>query len=95
MENNQKKLDVEEFTLLAIEKLKLPERDSIHVVYSNFNQAFREYFPGLDPVAEIKKLVEAKKIGFRLARGGAIIFLPGTVASPEAKDTLKKMGLGK
>lgn len=92
---SDKRLTTEEFTLLAIEKLKVPDRKGIHTVFSGFNQAFREYFPGLDPIAEVKKLVEAGKIGFRFAKGGAMIYPPGegVPAPASGKEALKKMGV--
>jgi len=96
------KLSVEEFVLRAIDQLagtnkKTGERwKTIHVVYSYFNQAFKEYFKeeGLDPIAEVNKLVEAGKIERRFVRGGAIIGRPGAIkdVAPVA-SALEKMGL--
>lgn len=94
MKEKEKKLTVEEFVLRAIESLRKGDRETIHTVYSGMNQAFREYFPDKDPVAEVDALVKAGKISFRLARGGAVIGKPGVVINiAGAKDTLKKMGL--
>jgi hypothetical protein len=94
MKDQGKKLTVSEFTLLAITKLAKPERQTIHTVYSGFNQAFRDYFSDKDPVKEIKALAEAGTISFRLCRGGAIIANPGVITSnSDSKDALKKMGL--
>ena len=67
------KLTVEEFVLLALKKLKKPDYDGIHTVYSGFNEGFREYFPDLDPVKEIKLLSEQGKIWMRPSRGGEVI----------------------
>lgn len=94
-----KKLTPYEFTILAIEKLKDPKYEWLHVVWSHFNEAFRAYFGGLDPVTEVKKLVEAGKIRYRLAKGGAVIALPLSNSQKKgrgqltAERTLKKMGL--
>jgi hypothetical protein len=88
------KLTVEEFVLTAIEKLADPGRQTVHTVYSGFNDAFRDYF-GKDPIVEVKTLVEQGKISFRFCRGGALIAKPGVIGDrgSESKDTLKKMGL--
>ncbi len=91
---NKKRLTLEEFVLRAIEKLAQPGRGIIHTVYSGFNEGFREYFPGQDPVKEVEKLVEAGKISFRFCRGGALIGKPGVIACQSSSNTaLKKMGL--
>ena len=93
-----KKLTTEEFALRAIEKLRKPEYAGIHAVYSGFNQAFRRYFPDLDPVVEMKKLAEEGKIQIRPARGGATLLRPDAkIVKPDdqTEETLKKMGLAK
>ena len=89
------KLTVEEFVLLALKKLKKPDYDGIHPVYSGFNEAFREYFPQLDPVKTMKELAANGKITLRPTRGGAAIYAPDekVISSTDAKQTLKKMGL--
>ncbi|MFA6459192.1 MAG: hypothetical protein WCV79_02215 [Candidatus Paceibacterota bacterium] len=89
-----RRLTIEEFAIRAIEKLAVPGKQTIHTVYSGFNDAFRKYFPGQDPIEETKKLVLQGKISLRLCRGGAVMGKPGVVsdqASP--KITLTKMGL--
>ncbi len=89
-----KRLTHEEFVLLAIETLAEPGRTTIHAVYSNFNRAFRKYFPDDDPVKVVEALTEAKKISSRVCRGGALIALPGVLTPiPKPAQTLKKMGL--
>lgn len=89
-----KTLTVEEFVLLAIEKLPAEGKHTIHTVYSGFNEAFREYFPDKDPIDEVKKLFEVGKISFRFCKGGAIIAKPGVIQMPKkAEDTLKQMGV--
>ncbi len=88
------RLTVEQFTLLAIEKLADEGRPMIHTVYSGFNEAFRDYFPGSNPVKETEKLVKEGKIAFRFCRGGALIGKPGAIKAPQSsKVTLKRMGL--
>lgn len=94
-DGQSKRLSVEDFTILAIEKLRKPGKKGLHTVWSGFNEGFRQYFPDLDPVAETKRLAEERKIGMHLARGGAIIYLPGEAPSQNASanDVLKKMGV--
>lgn len=88
------KLTPEEFILRAIEKLAKPGKNTIHVVWSGMNAAYRQYFPGGDPVAEVNRLANERKISFRLARGGAVIGPPGAIQSvADAKSTLDKMGI--
>lgn len=92
--SNGNRLTVEEFALRAIEKLAEPGRQTIHTVYSGFNDGFRKYFPGQDPVKEVGKLVEQCKISFRFCRGGALIGKPGAIARQDSsKEALEKMGL--
>ena len=72
------KLNPLEFTLRAIRKLRNPAKSKgIHVVYSKFNAAFREYFPDLDVVAAVDALAEQGKIVKGFARGGPMLYLPG------------------
>lgn len=89
-----KKLNPEEFTLLAIQKLSGPPHKAIHSVYSGFNAAFRKYFSNLDPVEEIQKLVKAGKVRIRPSKGGVLIFA-GKENTPagSAEKVLAKMGL--
>jgi hypothetical protein len=97
MESTDKKLTIGEFVLRAIDTLAKDGRKTIHVVYSGFNQGFREYFPGEDPVEAVKTLAKDGKIDYRLARGGAIIGRLGSIKAPSSpdvgRDTLKKMGI--
>jgi len=72
------KLSPLEFALRAIRKLRDPAKSKgIHVVYSGFNAAFREYFPELDPVATINALEEQGDLVKGFARGGPMLYLPG------------------
>jgi hypothetical protein len=89
------KIPIEQFVRKAIERLRDPEKSQgIHTVFSGFNEAFRDYYGGLDPVVETKKLSEAGKIIVRPARQGVMIYLPGAnVPDLNAKKTLSKMGL--
>lgn len=87
------KLDLtpEEFVLRAIETLRQPPYKSIHSVYSGFNEAFRKYFPNLDPVETTNELAEQGKIAIRPARGGVILYKPGEGPSAQAEDALRRI----
>lgn len=103
-----KRLTVEEFTHLAIDRLAGVNKDTgkkwhgIHTVYSGFNQAFRIYFPGLDPVEETKRLVEKQVICLKLIKGGAFIWLREAEKDHSLNDpmnsvttaTFTRMGIG-
>lgn len=91
------RLTPEQFILDAIVKLRTPAGKSkgIHSVFSGFNEAFRAYFPGEDPVAWTQKLAAEGKIVTRLVRGGAMLYLPADapVGGTRGADALKRMGL--
>jgi len=94
VQGENKRLTPEEFTLLAIEKLKEPKYAGIHTVFSGYNAAFRVYFPGLDPIKVVEELAAEGKIEKRRARRGAVIYLPGTkIRDGDVVNTLKKMGI--
>ncbi len=91
--DDDKKLNYEEFTRLAIERLRPPKYKGIHSVFSGFNQAVKEYF-GEDPIKITKQLTEEGKITVRPAKGGVMIYLPEDVSpTTSAMSILKKMGL--
>jgi hypothetical protein len=101
MNQKNKKLSHEEFYLMAIKALQKPPYLGIHTVWSGFNDAFREYFPGEDPVKVTKRLTKQGKIVAIPARGGVRIYLldetPGrgkeTHDRKKAREVLNKMGL--
>ncbi len=71
------RLTPEQFVMRAIETLRNPEKSTgIHTVFSGFNEAFRQYFPGQDPVAVTNQLAQEGKIVIRYVRGGAMIYKP-------------------
>lgn len=85
-------LTPEEFVLKAIERLRVPPYKGIHAVFSGFNDAFREYFPLLDPVDVTNQLANEGKIVIRPARGGVILYRAEDVSrATSAKNTLKKI----
>ncbi len=78
----------------AIETLRNPEKSTgIHTVFSGFNEAFRQYFPGQDPVAVTSQLAQDGKIVIRYVRGGAMIYKPEEAPQGGSGDALRKMGL--
>jgi len=81
-----KKLSKEEFVKKAIQKLRKGEYKGIHTVFSRFNEAFRKYFDGADPVEATKELVKKGIIVSRPARRGAYILL-----AEDATDNSQKV----
>lgn len=59
----------------------------IHTVISHFNEYFRQTFPGLDPIKETARMAAEGKIGLRMVKRGAMIFLPEDQAPAKAKKT--------
>jgi len=85
-------LKAEEFTLQAIDKLRVPPYKGIHTVFSGFNTAFREYFPGLDPVKIVRLMAAEGKIVARPAKRGAIIYKPDEAPKmTRASEVLNKI----
>jgi hypothetical protein len=89
-----KKISTEEFVRLAIVKLRNEPYKGIHSVYSGFNEAFKKFFDGQDPVQVTNGLAEEGKISLRPVKGGVVLYLPedGPKTS-RADEALKKMGL--
>jgi hypothetical protein len=85
-------LTPEEFVLKAIERLRTPPYKGIHTVWSGFNEAFREYFPLLDPVEFTNQLAKGGKIVIRPAKKGVLIYKADEAPSITlGKDALKKI----
>lgn len=89
------KLSHEEFVKKAIVNLRQKGYKGIHSVYSGFNQAFRKYFEGEDPVKAINKLVKEGKIFLRPVKGGVMLYFAedAPLTRSSADGALKKMGL--
>ena len=88
------KLSYEEFVKQAILKLRTGDYKGIHTVYSGFNEAFRKYFDGANPIEITTQLAQEKKIVIRPVKGGVMIYLPEDVPqTSKADQVLKKMGL--
>jgi hypothetical protein len=90
----RKKVSYEEFVSLAIEKLRTGNFKGIHSVYSGFNEAFRLYFEGENPVPITSRLAEEGKIAIRPVKRGVMLYVPGEEPqSTRGETALKKMGL--
>ena len=89
-----KKITPEEFVTLAIAKLRNEPYKGIHSVYSGFNEAFKKYFAGHDPIPLTNQMAEDGKIGIRPVKGGVLLYLPedGPKTS-RGEEALVKMGL--
>jgi hypothetical protein len=93
--NMNKKISPEEFVRLAIQKLRNDPYKGIHSVYSGFNEAFKKYFNGEDPVEFTNGLSEDGKIVIRPMKGGVVLYLPQEAPQVKSRgeEALKKMGL--
>ena len=89
------KLSHEEFIKKAIVSLRKEGFKGIHTVYSGFNNAFKKYFAGENPVEVTNKLAHEGKIVVRPVKGGVMLYLPedAPVTRDAADEALKKMGL--
>jgi len=89
------KLSYEEFVKKAVVSLRKPPYKGIHSVYSGFNEAFRKYFKGEDPVKVVNDLAKEGKIVTRPVKGGVMIYLKEEAPSISSigDSALKKMGL--
>ncbi len=88
------KISQEDFVKLAIAKLRLENYKGIHSVYSGFNEAFKTYFEGANPIEATGALANAGKITLRPVKGGVMLYLPGEGPEMSRGDmALMKMGL--
>ena len=90
------KLSHEEFVRKAIVSLRKEGYKGIHTVYSGFNDAFKKYFDGENPIEATNRLTQEGKIVMRPVKGGVMLYLPEDAPSAKntANDALKKMGIG-
>ena len=85
-------LSVEEFIYAAIGKLPWSVyAGAIHTEHSGFNKAFRLYFPNLNPIAEITKMVKRGKLFLRPIHGGVLISREPMNEPLDAESVLKIM----
>lgn len=90
----EEKLSREEFVKKAIVSLRKEGFKGIHSVYSGFNEAFKKYFDGENPVDVTNRLASEGKIVIRPVKGGVMLYLPEDAPGAGSADqTLKKMGL--
>jgi len=90
----EEKLSYEEFVKKAIISLRKESFKGIHTVYSGFNEAFKKYFEGENPVETTNRLANEGKIVIRPVKGGVMLYLPEDAPGASSADqTLKKMGL--
>ena len=87
------KLSYEEFVKQAILQLRTGEYGGIHSVYSGFNEAFKKYFDGENPVEITNQLAKEGKLAIRPAKGGVVLYLPDDAPQIMGDQALKKMGL--
>ena len=92
---SEEKLSHEEFIKKAIVSLRKEGYKGIHTVYAGFNEAFKNYYPGENPIDATNALAKDGKIVIRLGKGGVMLYLPedAPAQTQTAKDALKKMGL--
>ncbi|MEK7628725.1 MAG: hypothetical protein AAB421_04910 [Patescibacteria group bacterium] len=88
------KIPVKEFVAKMIRELRKPPYLGVHVVYSQFNDAFRVYYRK-DPRADIDMLVAEGFLKQERSRGGVVITLMSDlmVAQPKGKSSNKLPGL--
>lgn len=89
------KMNHEEFVKKAIVSLRKEGYKGIHSVYSGFNEAFKKYFDGENPVEATNKLSSEGKIIIRPVKGGVMLYLPeeAPAGKSSADEALKKMGI--
>ena len=89
------KMNHEEFVRKAVVSLRKEGYKGIHTVYSGFNEAFKKYFEGENPVEATNKLSQEGKIVIRPVKGGVMLY--PAEEPPAAKgsgdEAVKKMGL--
>ena len=89
------RLSHEEFVKKAVVTLRKEGFKGIHSVFSGFNNAFKKYFEGENPVDVTNKLAQEGKIVIRPVKGGVMLYLPedAPASRDSADEALKKMGL--
>jgi hypothetical protein len=93
-ETTNKKLSHEEFVSLAIVRLRTESFRGIHSVYSGFNEAFKLYFEGENPIPVTTRLAEEGRIALRPVKRGVMLYLPGEEPQEtRGEGALRIMGL--
>ncbi len=70
--------EIDLFVVLAYETLRAPKPDGsrydkLHTVWNGFNKAFRQIFPGVDPVKYCQLLADEGCVQTSPAKGGAFL----------------------
>lgn len=86
-ETPKRRVNKKKFVLNAIHKLRKPGYLGMHVVYSGFNNAFRDYY-GEDPIKEVDKLVVDGTVIKQPVKGGVMLYDPAEYK--ERSSTAKK-----
>jgi hypothetical protein len=92
----EEKVPYEDFIRRAVQTLRKEPYKGIHSVYSGFNEAFKKYYEGVDPVQVTNQLAAEGKLIIKPVKGGVMLYLPEDLpegAGNKAEDILKKMGL--
>jgi hypothetical protein len=89
------RLSYEEFVRKAIVSLRKEGFKGIHTVFSGFNEAFKKYFDGENPVEVTNRLAQEGKIVLRPVKGGVMLYLPEEAPAPKGSgdEALRKMGI--
>jgi len=89
------KLSYEEFVRRAIESLRAEGYKGIHSVYSGFNDTFRRYFNGADPVNITNQLAAEGKNSYKICQrwGNALSSEDAPRSQIRGDEALEKMGL--
>ncbi len=90
------RLNHEEFVKKAIVSLRKEGFKGIHTVFSGFNDAFKKYYGGENPIEATNRLAKDGKIVLKPVKGGVMLYLPDNApmaAGKSPEETLKKMGL--
>jgi hypothetical protein len=91
---SEKKLSHEEFVRKAVVSLRKEPYKGIHIVYSGFNEAFRQYFPGEDPREATAALEAQGVVKIVPKKGGAIMYLAEDAQNfVGGASALRRMGL--
>ena len=77
-----------EFVSRAITVLRAEGKKGIHSVFSGFNEAFRKYFDGRDPVGATNDLAEDGHIVIRPSKNGVTLYLADD--APESLGKVEK-----
>lgn len=90
-------LSPKDFTLQAIGALRTERSKGIHTVFSGFNDAFRAYFEGADPIKALAALEKQGVVQLRPAKKGCMLYVKGEMPTSaesnvrKAEDALAKI----